>query len=100
MLNRIWAGMLVVAAGSAVATAATQGRADVFGAMGQAMFDSARTGFELALGLAASLALWLGVTRIAQAAGLVQAFARGWRHGCRGCCPTCRRTTPRWRMLA
>lgn len=76
MLNQLWAGMLCVAALGGLINVGIQGP-EVINAMGQGLFASAKTGAELALGLMATLVLWLGLFRIAEAAGVVHALARG-----------------------
>lgn len=48
----------------------------VFPSMMSAAFDSAKTGFEISLGLTGVLALWLGFMKIAERGGLVEALAR------------------------
>ena len=42
----------------------------------EASFDSARSAVELAIGLIGTMALWLGLLRVAEAAGMMQAIAR------------------------
>lgn len=74
-LNVVWVGFFVVA----FATAAVRlllGEADIFSALLTAMFDGARSGFEISLGLAGVMALWLGLMRVGERAGMVQALAR------------------------
>ncbi|HUK14110.1 MAG TPA: nucleoside recognition domain-containing protein [Thermoanaerobaculaceae bacterium] len=68
MLNVIW--LLLLAA--ALVAGAITGRMD---AVTRAAFDSARSAVEICIGLVGVMALWLGVMRIAEAAGLVRALA-------------------------
>jgi spore maturation protein SpmA len=49
----------------------------VFPRLMAALFDSAKTGFEIALGLTGVMALWLGFMKIGERAGMIDAFARG-----------------------
>ncbi|MGD1937486.1 MAG: nucleoside recognition domain-containing protein [Cyanophyceae cyanobacterium] len=42
----------------------------------EASFDSARSAVELAIGLIGTMALWLGLLRVAEAAGMMAAIAR------------------------
>lgn len=69
MMNWIWLGLLAVG----IITAAFTGRMD---AVTKAAFDAAKTAVELCIGLIGIMALWLGLMKIAETAGLVQALAR------------------------
>lgn len=69
MLNAIWLSMLCLS----VVTGFLQGRLnDVV----LAVTASAKLGFELALGLAGIMALWLGILAIARESGLIILLAR------------------------
>ncbi len=48
----------------------------VFGAMTQATFDSAKTGFEISLGLTGVLTLWLGLMKVGEAGGAIGVLAK------------------------
>jgi len=52
------------------------GDATVFPQLLAAMFDSAKTGFDIALGLVGVMALWLGLMRVGERAGMVTVLAR------------------------
>jgi len=75
VLNYVWLGFFV--SGIVVALAQT-----LLGDMGAlprvmtALFDSAKTGFEVALGLTGMMALWLGFMQMGQRAGMIDLFAR------------------------
>lgn len=69
MLNKIWLAMIFLA----VIVGAIQGRIDE---VVRAVTDSAKFGFEIALGLTGIMALWLGMMNIASESGLVKKFAR------------------------
>lgn len=69
MLNGIWIGMILLS----VITALIQGRVDE---LVHAVTDSAKLGFEIALGLSGIMALWLGIMEIATQSGLIRLFAR------------------------
>ena len=77
MLNRIWTffflGGCVAAIGRTLA-----GHSDVWRAMVGASFDSAKTGFEIALGLTGIMCLWLGIMRIGERGGAVEFLARAF----------------------
>lgn len=76
MLNILFAAFillsLLVAAGRALAT----GSPDLLTALVPALFDSARTAFEISIGLVGLMSLWLGLLALAEAAGLTSALAR------------------------
>ncbi|MCE3044582.1 nucleoside recognition domain-containing protein [Legionella sp. 16cNR16C] len=69
MLNAIWLGMILLS----VCVAVIQGRVDQ---LVNAVTDSAKLGFEIAIGLTGIMALWLGIMNIATESGLVNRFAR------------------------
>ncbi|MDD3785817.1 MAG: nucleoside recognition domain-containing protein [Hydrogenophaga sp.] len=76
VLNVVWLGFFV----SAFAAALVQtllGDFGVFPRLMTALFDAARTGFDIALGLTGVMALWLGFMKIGERAGMIDAFARG-----------------------
>ncbi|MFI4919333.1 MAG: nucleoside recognition domain-containing protein [Legionellales bacterium] len=64
MLNIIWLGMILVS----LVVGVIQGRIDL---VVRAVTDSAKLGFELAIGLTGIMALWLGIMSIATESGLV-----------------------------
>ena len=74
-LNWVWTGFFIVAFTTAVARWLL-GEAGIFQALLTAMFDGARAGFEISLGLAGIMALWLGLMRVGERAGMVELLAR------------------------
>lgn len=72
MLNYIWFGLMAIA----LVVAAFNGTAD---AVTKGAIESAKTAVEIALGLIGIMALWLGIMRIAEAAGLVSLLGRALR---------------------
>ena len=76
MLNALWAGMILVACLVALLHAVMAGQGTIFVAMVQSLFDSAKTGFEISLGLAGVMTLWLGVMRVAEAGGSLALLTR------------------------
>ena len=64
MLNIIWLGMILIA----VIVGVIEGRIDD---VVRAITDSAKLGFELAIGLTGIMCLWLGIMSIATDSGLV-----------------------------
>lgn len=72
MLNYIWFGLMAVA----LVVAAINGTAD---AVTKGVVDSAKTAVEISIGLVGVMTLWLGMMRIAEAAGLVSMLGRAMR---------------------
>lgn len=75
-LNYIWIGFFLVALVVACAKLIFTGDTQVFSDIINATFSSARTGFEVSLGLTGVLALWLGIMRIGEQGGVINTFAR------------------------
>ena len=76
ILNSVWLAFFL----SAIAVALVQtfqGDFSVFPRLMTAMFDAAKTGFDISLGLVGIMALWLGFMKIGERASMVDAFARG-----------------------
>jgi spore maturation protein A len=69
MLNYIWFGLMAIA----LVVAAFNGTAE---AVTKGAVDSAKTAVEIAIGLVGVMTLWLGMMRIAEAAGLVALLGR------------------------
>ncbi|TWG83070.1 spore maturation protein SpmA [Cupriavidus gilardii J11] len=74
-LNLVWLSFFLSAFVIACVRLA-HGDTAIFPALLTSLFDSARTAFEIALGLAGIMSLWLGIMRIGERAGVVQGFAR------------------------
>ncbi|MCC6653113.1 MAG: spore maturation protein [Candidatus Eisenbacteria bacterium] len=76
MLNWIWAALFLIAFVTAVVAATIGGRPDVLKDVVSSLFDSSKTGFEIALGLTGIMTLWLGLMRIAEKGGVTELIAR------------------------
>ena len=76
VLNYIWVGFFLIAFAVAVIRLILWGDTDVFPAIMDSTFDSAKTAFEISLGLTGVLSLWMGVMKIGEKGGLVNAIAR------------------------
>ena len=76
VLNYIWISFFLVAFVVAAAKLIFMGDATVFPAMMDSTFDMSRKAFEISLGLTGILALWLGVMKIGERGGVVNALAR------------------------
>ncbi len=75
MLNVIWIAFFLV--GFLAALVQTlQGDLAVFSRVLTGLFDTAKTGFEISLGLTGVMSLWLGIMKIGERGGLIQLFGR------------------------
>ncbi len=74
-LNYIWLGFFLVALVVGVVKL-LGGDTAVFAAMTQATFDSAKTGFDISIGLTGVLTLWLGLMKVGEAGGAIGILAR------------------------
>jgi len=75
-LNYIWIGFILIAFVVALCKLIFFADVEVFTRMISSTFDSARTGFEISIGLTGILSLWLGLMKIGEKAGLIQRFAK------------------------
>ena len=75
VLNYIWIAFFLIAI--AVVRLVVFGDVEVFPAIMDSTFASAKTAFEISLGLTGVLSLWLGVMKIGERGGLVALLARG-----------------------
>jgi spore maturation protein SpmA len=74
-LNYIWLAFFLVAL-LVGAAKLVGGDTAVFEAMTKATFDSAKTGFEISIGLTGVLTLWLGIMKVGEAGGAIGVMAR------------------------
>lgn len=76
VLNYIWIAFFIIAFAVAVVKLVFMGDFDVFPNMMNSTFDSSKTAFEISLGLTGVLSLWLGIMKIGEKGGMVNALAR------------------------
>ena len=76
VLNYIWIAFFLIAFVVAVGKLVIGGDTAVFTEIINASFASAKTGFEISLGLTGILSLWLGIMQLGEKGGGIQAFAR------------------------
>src|SRR5512145_1160994 len=76
VLNWIWAAFFLIAFVAAGMQAAMGTRPDALKDVVAALFDSSKTGFEIALGLTGVMSLWLGLMRIAEKGGITELISR------------------------
>ena len=75
VLNYIWIGFILLAVVSGAVQFFCYGQTDVFNAILNSTFDSAKSGFEISLGLTGVLTLWLGIMKIGERGGVVESFS-------------------------
>jgi spore maturation protein SpmA len=72
MLNIIWMAFFLIAFIVALIKLLVLGDQLIFTQLMQAMFELAKTAFEISLGLTGVLALWLGIMKIGERSGFIQ----------------------------
>lgn len=55
------------------------GDIEIFSKLLTGIFDSAKTGFDISIGLVGMMSLWLGIMKIGEKAGMIDVFARAVR---------------------
>ncbi|MBK6655623.1 MAG: spore maturation protein [Zoogloea sp.] len=75
VLNRIWVALVLVGF-SAALVQTLQGDLQIFSRLLTGLFDTAKTGFDIAIGLVGVMSLWLGIMKIGERGGLIQLFGR------------------------
>ena len=75
MLNRIWVALVLVGF-SAALVQTLQGDLQIFSRLLTGLFDTAKTGFDIAIGLVGVMSLWLGIMKIGERGGLIQLFGQ------------------------
>lgn len=76
VLNYIWIAFFLIAFVIAFVRLVFFGETEVFPAIMNSTFDSSKSAFEISLGLTGMLALWLGIMKIGEHGGVVNALAR------------------------
>jgi spore maturation protein SpmA len=76
VLNYIWIGFFIIAFAVATVKMLFFGDLQIFTAMMNGTFESAKTAFEISLGLTGVLSMWLGIMKIGERGGLIQTMSR------------------------
>jgi spore maturation protein SpmA len=76
VLNYIWIGFFIIAFVVATVKMLFFGDLQIFTAMMNGTFESAKTAFEISLGLTGVLSMWLGIMKIGERGGLIQTMSR------------------------
>ena len=76
VLNYIWIAFFLIAFVIAAFRLVFMGDFDVFPAIMNSTFETAKTAFEISLGLTGVLSLWMGVMKIGERGGVIRFVAR------------------------
>jgi len=75
-LNYIWIAFFLIGFVFALAQLIFNGDTEIFNKMVESTFSSAKTGFEISLGLTGVLTLWMGLMRVGEKGGAVTLLSR------------------------
>lgn len=76
ILNYIWIAFILIAFVAACFQWLLSGNTDIFMEVMQSGFASAKTGFEISIGLTGMLSLWLGVLKVGERGGAINKLSR------------------------
>lgn len=76
VLNYIWIAFFLIGFIVALCQAIFFGQTHILSDMMANMFDSAKNGFEISLGLTGVMTLWLGIMKVGERAGVIRMFSK------------------------
>ena len=76
VLNYLWVAFFVIAFIVALCKLLFMGDTEIFTELVNSTFDSSKTAFEISLGLTGILSLWLGIMKIGENSGMINALSR------------------------
>ena len=76
VLNYIWIAFFLIAFIVALVKLIFLGDVNIFTDIMNSTYDTARTGFEISLGLTGILSLWLGIMKIGERSGMIELFSK------------------------
>ncbi|MBO7317578.1 MAG: hypothetical protein J6U43_02530, partial [Bacteroidales bacterium] len=76
VLNYIWIAFFLIAFVVALCQTIFAGNMEIWSDIMNASFSSAKTAFDISLGLTGVLTLWLGLMKVGENAGLISVFSR------------------------
>ncbi len=76
VLNYIWILFFLIAFGVGLFKLVVLGDAEVFSKLVTGVFDGAKNGFEISLGLTGIMTLWLGLMNVGEKAGMIAILTR------------------------
>ncbi len=75
-LNYVWIAFFIIGFVVGIFKAFVLGQTGLLAEMLTALFDAAKNGFEISLGLAGIMSLWLGIMKVGEKAGVIRVFSR------------------------
>ena len=75
-LNYVWIAFLLIGFVVGIIKAIFLGQSGLLSDMLTALFDAAKNGFEISLGLTGIMTLWLGIMKVGERAGVINVFAK------------------------
>ena len=75
-LNYVWIAFFIVGFAVGIIKAFVFGQTGLVSEMQTALFDAAKNGFQISLGLTGIMTLWLGIMKIGEKAGVISLFAK------------------------
>ena len=76
VLNFIWIAFFVIAFCVALGKLLITGDTEIFTSLVNSTFDSSKNAFEISIGLTGLLAFWLGIMKIGEKSGMINALSR------------------------
>lgn len=76
-LNYVWIAFFLIAFVVALIKLIFFGETQLMSDVVNGMFDSAKTGFEISIGLVGIMTFWLGIMKVGEVAGMISVFSRG-----------------------
>ncbi len=75
-LNYIWIAFFLIGFLVALGQLIFSGNTQIFNDLVNAVFENAKTGFEISLGLTGALTLWMGLLKVGEKGGVVAILGR------------------------
>src|ERR1035437_665281 len=76
VLNYVWIAFFLIGFVVGIFKAFVLGQTGLLAEMLSAIFDEAKNGFEISIGLAGIMSLWLGIMKVGEKAGVIRVFAK------------------------
>lgn len=76
ILNYIWLSFFLLAFIAIIYQCSVAGNSEIFQLVVSAMFDAAKNGFEISIGLTGVMCLWLGLVKVGEHSGLIGRLSR------------------------